>query len=190
VRAVAHGKTIATAVSQFLAGGPVTGAPRRFNSTIGRLNPEDLSELLATASPAGRHELKNEATDGFALTAAQAEAERCLHCDCLEAEACALRQYADEYGTRQQRYPAAERPPFRRVRHPGGIIYEPAKCIKCGRCVRITRRAGERLGLTFIGRGFDVRVGVPFDEPFASGLETVARQCVEACPTAALAFGP
>ena len=68
------------------------------------------------------------------------------------------------------------------------MIYEPGKCIKCGLCVRITEEAGERLGLTFLGRGFDVRVDVPFNESLEEALEKVAEQCVEACPTGALAF--
>ena len=46
--------------------------------------------------------------------------------------------------------------------------------------------AGEPLGLTFIGRGFDVRVGVPFNRSIAEGLKRAARQCVEVCPTGAL----
>ncbi|MGD2110864.1 MAG: hypothetical protein PVI86_15910, partial [Phycisphaerae bacterium] len=46
----------------------------------------------------------------------------------------------------------------------------------------------EPLGLTFVGRGFDVRVGVPFDRTVAEALTHTARECVDACPTGALAF--
>jgi len=69
------------------------------------------------------------------------------------------------------------------------VIYDPGKCIACGICVQITSNAGEELGLTFIGRGFNMRVGVPFDRPIEEGLRKVAAQCVSACPTGALAFG-
>ena len=48
--------------------------------------------------------------------------------------------------------------------------------------------AAEPLGLTFIGRGFDVRVAAPFDRPIEEGLRTVAEECVRHCPTGALAF--
>jgi NADH dehydrogenase/NADH:ubiquinone oxidoreductase subunit G len=71
---------------------------------------------------------------------------------------------------------------------PSGVIYEPGKCIDCGLCIQIARRAGEPLGLTFVGRGFDVRIGVPFDRTLDEAMSKVAAQCVEACPTAALSF--
>ena len=70
----------------------------------------------------------------------------------------------------------------------GDVIYEPGKCIDCGLCVQIAAQAGEKLGLTFIGRGFDVRVAVPFDHSIAQALKHSADQCVNACPTGALAF--
>ncbi len=73
------------------------------------------------------------------------------------------------------------------IQHPD-IIYEPGKCIKCGLCIQIAAEAKEELGLTFIGRGFDVKVAVPFDKSLAEGLAQIGYKCVEACPTAALAL--
>jgi NADH dehydrogenase/NADH:ubiquinone oxidoreductase subunit G len=68
------------------------------------------------------------------------------------------------------------------------VVYEPEKCIKCGICVRITSKYKEPLGLTFIGKGFDVEVGVPFDEKQVNALEKTAILCAEHCPTGALAL--
>ena len=68
------------------------------------------------------------------------------------------------------------------------MIYEPGKCIKCGLCIQITKKGGEEFGLTFVNRGFDVRVEPPFNESLDMALKKVAKACVEACPTAALAW--
>ncbi|MFC1569903.1 hypothetical protein ACFL4L_06675, partial [bacterium] len=87
-----------------------------------------------------------------------------------------------------QVYKGEDRSLIEKTIQPGGVIYEPGKCVKCGLCVRITAKSKERLGLAFIGRGFQVKVAVPFDEPLSAGLELTAAACVEACPTGALSF--
>ncbi|MCP4723923.1 MAG: hypothetical protein GY863_02745, partial [bacterium] len=51
-----------------------------------------------------------------------------------------------------------------------------------------TKKAGEEFGLTFINRGFDLQIAVPFNESLNNGLQKAAMECVEACPTAALAW--
>lgn len=66
---------------------------------------------------------------------------------------------------------------------PGGVIFEPGKCILCGICVKLTELAQEELGLTFVGRGFDVRVAAPFNRTIGDGLQKVAEECVKHCPT-------
>ena len=143
------------------------------------------------------------------------EATRCLHCDCRKADSCKLRQYARDYGAKPTRYKGERRlftqQPSNAGFHSkpavggqsgnstknnegltvlcaGDIIYEPCKCINCGLCIQTAARAGEELGLTFVGRGFDVRVAVPFDRSIAQALKRSADQCVNACPTGALAF--
>jgi predicted molibdopterin-dependent oxidoreductase YjgC len=68
------------------------------------------------------------------------------------------------------------------------VLFEAGKCIRCGLCVEITRSAGEELGLTFVNRGFDVRVAVPLGGTLEQGLRISAQRCVEACPTGALVF--
>jgi NADH dehydrogenase/NADH:ubiquinone oxidoreductase subunit G len=54
--------------------------------------------------------------------------------------------------------------------------------------VEITSRAGERLGLSFVGRGFNVDVDVPFEGTLNEALRATAGACVRACPTGALAW--
>jgi NADH dehydrogenase/NADH:ubiquinone oxidoreductase subunit G len=72
--------------------------------------------------------------------------------------------------------------------HREGIVYEPNKCIKCGICVRLTKQYGEEFGFTFIGRGFDVKVGIPFNETIQKGLVKTAAMVAKNCPTGALAI--
>jgi len=186
VRAVADGKEAAVSIGQHLSGQIVTGVPQAFNTRIGKIKDGEIERFVACASRAGRVTPRGDG-QGFTSEQAREEAARCLHCDCRKAENCKLRQYAQEYGARPGRYKGERRLFVQQVQHPD-IIYEPGKCIDCGLCVQIAARAGEKLGLTFIGRGFDVRVAVPFDRSIGEGLERCAAQCVSACPTGALAF--
>lgn len=155
---------------------------RRFSVHMGRLQEGEIEQFLAGANPAGRVE---PSSAGLTEDQARDEARRCLHCDCRKADACKLRDYAELYGAKARRYKGERRPFVQNCEHPD-VIYEPRKCIACGLCVRIAEDAREELGLTFIGRGFDVRVAVPFDRSVAEGLKTTALQCAAACPTGAL----
>ena len=157
---------------------------RPFSVHIGRLREGEIEQFMAGANRAGRVE---PSAAGLTESQAREEALRCLHCDCRKADACKLRFYAEMYGAQARRYKGERRPFKQHLEHPE-VIYEPGKCISCGLCVAIAEAARESLGLTFIGRGFDVRVAVPFDRSLADALKKTARQCAVACPTGALAL--
>ena len=91
------------------------------------------------------------------------------------------------YGAHARRYHGQRRAAERVTTHPD-IVFEPGKCILCGLCVQIAEQLREPLGLAQVGRGFDVRVAVPFDASLAEALKAAAGRCVEACPTSALAW--
>ena len=185
VRDAVNGKAAAIRIDQFLRGVPVTG-PRKL-STLRTRRPlvENATDLMLDASPAGQVVLHDDAV-GLSDEQARAEAQRCLHCDCRKLETCRLRKYAEIYQADGARY-RGERRQFERLSPHPDIIYEPGKCIMCELCVQIAEQAAEPLGLTLVGRGFDIRIAVPFDRPLTEALQVAALKCADACPTGALA---
>jgi hypothetical protein len=185
-RSLGDGREAAVYIAQFLKGGLVIGSNQPFNSRMGKLEPTELAQM---SGPAGIVEPTQSLDRHKGLVEEQArnEAVRCLHCDCREAASCKLRIYAQEYGAKANQYRGKHRPFVRFDEHPD-LVYEPGKCISCGICVRITEQQQEKLGLTFIGRGFDVKVAVPFNHSIKEGLTITAHEVVKACPTGSLAF--
>jgi predicted molibdopterin-dependent oxidoreductase YjgC len=172
---VANGKAAAVALDRFLKG-DAPGEDQRFDSKVGKLRESELQELDKNLSPLTR------------CDEVQDEAARCLHCDCRKPVSCKLRIYSERYGADQCEFPADERAHVQLIGHDGDVVFEPGKCIKCGLCVKITKQAGEELGLAFIGRGFKMQVAVPFGESLQAGLKKTAEEVVRGCPTGALAF--
>jgi ferredoxin len=188
IRSLAHGKSMALSVHRFVTGKPVDSQSPVFASIIGKLREGETEEFLKGAQKYDRVEPSDTPEAGYSENEAVRESLRCFHCDCRKPQTCLLRRYAAEYGVDRKRFSFNRTNSFRRVDCHDAVIFEPGKCIKCNRCVEITKRAGERLGLTFISRGFDIRVEVPFNESLENGLRKTAKECVEACPTAALSW--
>ncbi|MHC4368554.1 MAG: FAD-dependent oxidoreductase, partial [Planctomycetota bacterium] len=186
VRAVADGKEAAASIDQYLSGETVAGPARPFSTRIGKIRDDEKDTFAACGSTEPRVSPGGD-RGGFTDEQARLEAGRCLHCDCRKADNCRLRDRSEGYGARPGRYKGDRRSFVQQLQHPE-VIYEPGKCIDCGLCIQIAARAGERLGLAFVGRGFDVRVAVPFDYSMAQALEHAAAECVAACPTGALAL--
>ncbi len=164
---------------------------KRFNCAIGKLKEGEIDLFVAdAANPTlmGRIEPKAGYEAGFTPEEAKAEGSRCMHCDCRKAETCSLRDYADLYGVKQREYQPDDRNRHAQVRQHGDVMYEPEKCIKCGLCIRITELHKEALGLTWIGRGFDVTISTPFNTELSTAVTTTAAECVDVCPTAALSY--
>ncbi len=185
IRALGQGKECSFSVDQFLRGRPMQGEKFRFNSRFGRLVPAEFAEYLKE-STAGERSEPVDPGKGMSADQVMEEAGRCLHCDCRDLEKCRLRIYAGEYGADQKRFQPGERSLCRKVDQHDLVIFEPSKCIKCGICVRITERYREEFGFTFIGRGFDVVVDIPFNEPLSRGLTRAAAEVAGACPTGAI----
>ena len=215
VRAVAHGKSIACAIDQWLGGRPVVGLEKSFESRLGQLREGEIGEMMKDADPGTRIEPEGEHGAGYSIDKAVQESRRCLQCDCRKASHCKLRDFSAEYGASQKTFTGGARTKFTRlvsdtphlnplpqgerkdenhrlpfpsgervgvrVSSAGQVIFESGKCIKCGICVRLS-------GLAFLGRGYETSVGVPFGDSLESALGSAAAECVEKCPTGALAW--
>jgi predicted molibdopterin-dependent oxidoreductase YjgC len=150
--------------------------------------PEEKEEYLKEATPDHAVDPSAGYLAGFTEEEARREAARCLHCDCRKQDDCKLRIHSEVYYSDRKRFAgSARRPVTRNVQH-DLVVYEPGKCIRCGRCVSITAMRKESLGLTFVGRGFDVRVAAPFGEALGNALAETAVECAEACPTGAISM--
>lgn len=185
IRTLGQGKEVSFSVDQYLKGEKVKGEHSRFNSRFGKLLPDEFAEYMKE-SVEGKRVEPNDIKAGFTREQVIEEAKRCLHCDCREIDNCKLRDLSEEYKANQRRFYSTERNKIVKHFQNDAVIYEPAKCIKCGICVQITAEYSEDYGFTFIGRGFDVVIGVPFNKSVKVGLEKVAVEAAEACPTGAL----
>ena len=187
VRSVADGKVAAVQIDRQLAGNTALVVLEPYSSHMGRLREDELADYMLGVPEIERLTPAGGMKRGYTPDEAMTEAQRCVQCDCSAAGDCRIRQYATQYEADSSRFRGTRRRFERRMRE-SDVIFEPGKCIACGLCVEITRQAGEPLGVTFVGRGFDVRIAAPQDRSISDGLGRVATECTNACPTGALVF--
>ncbi len=72
-----------------------------------------------------------------------------------------------------------------RVDNPS-IVRDPAKCVKCGRCVKTCRDIQGIAALTYSGRSAGFRVTTAFDLPMAETDCVLCGQCSLVCPVGAI----
>ena len=186
VKAVAMGKECVWSVNEFLQKGEGKATKREFNSRFGTLRKAELEEYLKESVEGERVEAKS--AKGFTKEEAIEEAKRCLHCDCRKLDNCKLRTCAETHQADRRRFLFGERNNVVKYFNHESIIYEPEKCIKCGLCIEIAGKHKEQTGLTNMGRGFTVKVAVPFNQEIDKALTVAAKDCAEACPTGAISF--
>ena len=90
------------------------------------------------------------------------------------------------YECHQYVYEIEGRKPVKRQTDHPFVIREMGKCIKCGRCVRLTQ--GLDIGLGFVQRGIDTEVMMPFDHSLECIPGDMIKQIIVCCPTGALGF--
>lgn len=191
------GRLAARSISAFLGGKPLC-VTEPIDVRMQSLSDSETTLLYLGSVPTPRHSTRRhigispdlsweEVDTGFDSSDAMAESERCLACDCAAKNHCNLRNLSTHFGANPKAY-QEQRPTYEKDISNPDVMYESGKCIKCGRCIETARLFKEDLGLTFIGRGFEVKVGVPFGRNLAEGLTTAARQCADVCPTGALSL--
>jgi NADH dehydrogenase/NADH:ubiquinone oxidoreductase subunit G len=109
-----------------------------------------------------------------------------MHCDCRAANDCRLRDLADDFALKDPRGKLINAPIVKKINYATGLVFENAKCIKCGLCVRLCEKSGEEPALCFINRGFITILSEPLTEEFDNILKTKSREVIEICPTGAL----
>jgi bidirectional [NiFe] hydrogenase diaphorase subunit len=70
----------------------------------------------------------------------------------------------------------------------GSIIYDPNRCVLCGRCVQIDHCRVKVGAIGFIKRGIERKVAAFGDTCWVESPCTKCGECVRACPTGALSF--
>ncbi len=99
---------------------------------------------------------------------------------------CRLQDLVHEIGVPDEVLPFRARPAGRDDSSPM-IIRDTARCIVCGRCVRLCEEVQGVAALTFSGRGIETRVATFADRPLDCEF---CGQCVNACPVGALIARP
>jgi len=155
----------------------------RFSSRIGRLEDAELMEWIKESnSEAERFREINDFNE------AASESGSCMRCDCRAKDNCSLRELAQGLSLKDPAGKATGSPVRKKINNSTGLIFENAKCIKCGLCVRVAEKSGEVHHLCFINRGFVTIISEPLTSDFNAVLAGQADKCAEACPTGALAF--
>jgi predicted molibdopterin-dependent oxidoreductase YjgC len=153
----------------------------RFTSHIGKLQSSELNEWLKESNN-GEKRLR-EIIDS---ESAAIESESCMHCDCRAADNCRLRDIADKFSVKDPRGKLVNSPLQKKININTGLIFENAKCIKCGLCVRLCEDSKDEPSLCFIDRGFVSIISEPITEDFNNILKSKSNEAIDICPTGAL----
>jgi NADH-quinone oxidoreductase subunit G/NADP-reducing hydrogenase subunit HndD len=107
----------------------------------------------------------------------------CLYCD--NNKHCELQDLAEELGVRHRKY-KGNKPHVVLDTSSPSIIRNPAKCILCGRCVRVCEEIQGVSAIDFVGRGSQSEVAPAFKNGLNISSCVNCGQCVTLCPTGAL----
>ncbi len=107
----------------------------------------------------------------------------CLYC--VRNADCRLRELAAELGVRGRRFFGSKLAYHLDTSSPA-LVRDPAKCILCGKCVRVCEEVQGVGCLDFVGRGSATVVSPAFREGLNVSSCVNCGQCIMVCPTGAL----
>ena len=108
--------------------------------------------------------------------------------DCLYCErngTCELQDLSEELGIRERRYSGA-RTDYEIDNSSVSIVKDSAKCILCGRCVRMCEEIQGVSAIDFVSRGSKSMIAPAFKQGLNLSSCINCGQCVRICPTGAL----
>ena len=109
---------------------------------------------------------------------------------CFRNGNCELQSLAKEYGVDGYTFGHIEKPRYETDRSSASVIRDMSKCVLCKRCVRTCIDLQEVGVLEAINRGHETDIGTFFYKPLADVICINCGQCINRCPTAALANDP
>jgi iron-only hydrogenase group A len=107
----------------------------------------------------------------------------CLHCP--RNGSCELRELAAQFGIREEWFPPIV-PDLPRDRTTRAIELDPAKCIKCGRCITVCQSHQDVWALSMLQRSLETRMAPAGDIDLAESPCIRCGQCSAHCPTGAI----
>jgi len=116
-------------------------------------------------------------------------AEHRLSCTTCDKDGdCLLQDYAYRYHINEHKYPSLEHKvtTMNYTAREKAFVYDPSKCIRCGRCVKICAEVQGIHAITFMKRSYEVMVTSGFNDPLKTTVCETCGQCVGTCPTGAL----
>ncbi len=154
---------------------------KRFNSTLGKITDDEKKEWLKESRQGAARWPNPQNTDQL-----MEEAAACMHCDCRAKDDCRLRDLSEQMGARNPRIKLVSHPIEKKINRENKLIFENAKCIKCGLCIRISTDRTDDPSLCFTGRGSMSLVSEPLTVSFEDILKNGIEDVVNICPTGAL----
>ena len=108
----------------------------------------------------------------------------CLYC--VRNGNCQLQSLAEEYGIRERHFPCSKKKEHMLDATSPSIIRDQAKCILCGKCVRVCEEIQNVAAIDFVKRGSKTVIAPAFEQSLNVSSCINCGQCVLACPTGAL----